>query len=146
MDVKSLLYWSKIYFFNIFSAGIAIQGLLKADTEFVRSQVDFLIVTEPKLNLVSDIDFYSDIALCMQLKQPNTMMKWVIILYLLYDFYYCTKFIFLYFARHNIYKVERIPGSKHRLRKTKYKNIQLPGKTYALNRKNNLMCNVIHNK
>ncbi|XP_077284119.1 microsomal triacylglycerol transfer protein isoform X2 [Arctopsyche grandis] len=104
------------------SAGIAIEGLLKADTSFVKSQVDFLIAAEPKLNLVSDIDFYTDIALCMQVKQPNTSVK------------------------HNVYKVERIPGSKHRLRKTKYKNIQVPGKTYALNRKNNLMCNVIHNK
>ena len=46
-------------------------------------------------------------------------------------------------CRHNVYKVERIPGSKHRLRKTKYKVMKVPGKTYALNRKNNEMCSVI---
>ena len=39
--------------------------------------------------------------------------------------------------------MERIPGSKHRLRKAKYKVIKVPGKTYALNRKNNEMCGVI---
>jgi hypothetical protein len=44
-------------------------------------------------------------------------------------------------CRHNVHKVERIPGSKHRLRKSKYKTYHMPGKTYALNQKNNEMCN-----
>nr|CAD7575870.1 unnamed protein product [Timema californicum] len=101
-------------------AGIALQGLIKVDTSFVRSQVEFNLATEVKLNLVSDIDFYGNLALCLQLKQPDSVV------------------------RHNIYKVERIPGSKHRLRKSKYKTIPVPGRTYALNRKNNEMCNVIH--
>ncbi|KAJ9593728.1 hypothetical protein L9F63_014701 [Diploptera punctata] len=83
------------------------------------SLVEFNIATEAKLNLVSDIDFYSNIALCLQLRSPDSIVK------------------------HNIYKVERIPGSKHRLRKAKYKVIKVPGKTYALNRKNNEMCGVI---
>nr|CAD7406987.1 unnamed protein product [Timema cristinae] len=102
------------------NAGIALQGLIKVDTSFVRSQVEFNLATEVKLNLVSDIDFYGNLALCLQLKQPDSVV------------------------RHNIYKVERIPGSKHRLRKSKYKTIPVPGRTYALNRKNNEMCNVIH--
>nr|CAD7461843.1 unnamed protein product [Timema tahoe] len=99
------------------NAGIALQGLIKVDTSFVRSQVEFNLATEVKLNLVSDIDFYGNLALCLQLKQPDSVV------------------------RHNIYKVERIPGSKHRLRKSKYKTIPVPGRTYALNRKNNEMCN-----
>lgn len=45
--------------------------------------------------------------------------------------------------RHNIHKVERIPGSKHKLRKSKYSTVTVPGKTYALNRKNNEMCTSI---
>ncbi|XP_066994605.2 microsomal triacylglycerol transfer protein isoform X2 [Anabrus simplex] len=104
------------------SAGLLLQGLLKVDTSFVRSQIEFNVATEANLSLVSDIDFYNNIALCLQLQQPNSVLK------------------------HNIHKVERIPGSKHRLRKSKYKVLHIPGKTYALNRKNNEMCTVIFSK
>lgn len=58
-----------------FSAGIVVQGLLRADTSFVRSQVEFVLTTEPKLDLVSDLDFYNTNSLCMQLKQPDTTLK-----------------------------------------------------------------------
>ncbi|PNF28005.1 hypothetical protein B7P43_G13850 [Cryptotermes secundus] len=101
------------------NAGIMIQGVMKVDSSFVRSQVEFTLATEAKLNLVSDIDFYNSVALCLQLRSPDSVIK------------------------HNVYKVERIPGSKHRLRKAKYKVMKVPGKTYALNRKSNEMCNVI---
>ncbi|GFG29687.1 hypothetical protein Cfor_03737 [Coptotermes formosanus] len=101
------------------NAGVTIQGIMRVDSSFVRSQVEFNIATEAKLNLVSDIDFYSNVALCLQLRSPDSVIK------------------------HNVYKVERIPGSKHRLRKAKYKVMKVPGKTYALNRKNNEMCSVI---
>ncbi|XP_021915479.1 microsomal triglyceride transfer protein large subunit isoform X2 [Zootermopsis nevadensis] len=101
------------------NAGITITGIMRVDSSFVRSQVEFNIATEARLNLVSDIDFYSNVALCLQLRSPDSVVK------------------------HNIYKVERIPGSKHRLRKAKYRVSKVPGKTYALNRKNNEMCNVI---
>ncbi|KAJ4438443.1 hypothetical protein ANN_14388, partial [Periplaneta americana] len=100
-------------------AGVTVQGIMRVDSSFVRSQVEFNIATEAKLNLVSNIDFYSNVALCLQLRSPDSVVK------------------------HNIYKVERIPGSKHRLRKAKYKAMKVPGRTYALNRKNNEMCNVI---
>ncbi|KAJ8943236.1 hypothetical protein NQ318_009927 [Aromia moschata] len=46
-------------------------------------------------------------------------------------------------VRNNIYKIERIPGSKHKLRISKYKKSTVPGKTYSLNRKNNEMCSAI---
>ncbi|XP_069705721.1 microsomal triacylglycerol transfer protein isoform X2 [Periplaneta americana] len=101
------------------NAGVTVQGIMRVDSSFVRSQVEFNIATEAKLNLVSNIDFYSNVALCLQLRSPDSVVK------------------------HNIYKVERIPGSKHRLRKAKYKAMKVPGRTYALNRKNNEMCNVI---
>lgn len=101
------------------NAGLSLTGLTRVDSTFVRSQVEFNLATEPRLNLVSNLDFYSGMALCMQLKQPDTILK------------------------HNVYKVERIPGSKHRLRKSKYQVFRIPGRTYALNHKNNEMCNVI---
>ncbi|XP_059476430.1 microsomal triacylglycerol transfer protein [Neocloeon triangulifer] len=99
------------------NAGVVMQGIITVDTSFVKSMVDFNIAMEPKLNLVSDVNFYNKVALCLQLSQPDSTVK------------------------HNIHKVERIPGSKHKLRKSKYKTFQVPGKTYALNQKNNEMCN-----
>ncbi|XP_063244373.1 microsomal triacylglycerol transfer protein isoform X2 [Bacillus rossius redtenbacheri] len=102
------------------NAGIFLQGLAKVDSSFVRSQAEFTLATEAKLNLESDVSFSDKVAMCMQLKQPDSVI------------------------RHNVYKVERIPGSKHRLRKSKYKVIQVAGRTYALNQKNNEMCGVIH--
>lgn len=101
------------------NAGISVLGLLNVDSMFVRSQVEFNLATEVKLNLVSNIDFYNTIALCLQLRQPDSILK------------------------HNVFKIERIPGSKHRLRKSKYKILPVSGKTYALNQKNNEMCNII---
>ncbi|KAL1464053.1 hypothetical protein WDU94_003737 [Cyamophila willieti] len=100
-------------------AGISILGGIRVDTNFVRSFITYNISSEVELSLSSDINFYNKIAMCMQLKQPDSVI------------------------RHNIHKVERIPGSKHRLRKSKYSAVTIPGKTYALNRKNNEMCSTI---
>jgi hypothetical protein len=57
------------------SAGITVQGIMRLDSSFVRSQVEFNIATEAKLNLVSDIDFYSNVALCLQLRSPDSVVK-----------------------------------------------------------------------
>lgn len=59
----------------VVSAGIMIQGVMKVDSSFVRSQVEFTLATEAKLNLVSDIDFYSSVALCLQLRSPDSVIK-----------------------------------------------------------------------
>lgn len=101
------------------AAGVAMIGLLKVDTEFVKSQVEFTLSVEPKLQLQTDIDFSSGVQLCMRLSQPDTLYK------------------------HNVFKIERIPGSKHKLRKARYKKELVAGKTYSLNKKNNEMCSAI---
>ncbi|GJQ73200.1 hypothetical protein Trydic_g13582 [Trypoxylus dichotomus] len=101
------------------SAGLVFIGLIKVENSFVSSQVEFMTSIEPKLNLQTDIDFYSNVNLCMRLTQPDSLF------------------------RHNVYKIERIPGSKHRLRKVIYRKYTIPGKTYALNKKNSDMCNQI---
>ncbi|RZF39851.1 hypothetical protein LSTR_LSTR000499 [Laodelphax striatellus] len=101
------------------NAGISMVGSIQVDNMFIKSQIGFNLMTEAKLNLESNIDFYNTIALCLQLSQPDSVIKY------------------------NVFKVERIPGSKHKLRKSKYSIISVPGKTYALNQKNNEMCNTI---
>ncbi|EFA08014.1 microsomal triacylglycerol transfer protein [Tribolium castaneum] len=101
------------------SAGIVTNGLIAVDASFVRSQIEFSASLEPKLNLKSDIDFSGNMNLCMRVTQPDSIF------------------------RHNIYKIERIPGSKHKMRIAKYKKVQVPGTTYSLNRKNNEMCSAM---
>lgn len=141
----------QLFGFDCSSAGLSLTGLTRVDSAFVRSQVEFNLASEPRLNLVSNLDFGSGMALCMQLKQPDTILKYVSII-LSFTFHFTFIMIMVEIrvlnelilcCRHNVYKVERIPGSKHRLRKSKYQVFRIPGRTYALNHKNNEMCNLI---
>ncbi|KAK9887789.1 hypothetical protein WA026_000102 [Henosepilachna vigintioctopunctata] len=97
-------------------AGIFLSGSMKVDTSFVRSQIEFTVTMEPQLKLESDLDFSSNMKCCLKFSQVDVLLK------------------------HNIYKIERIVGSKHKLRIAKYKRSTIPGVTYSLNRKNNRMC------
>ena len=100
-------------------AGIAIQGNSRILTNFVQSRAEFSLTMEPKLELATDVDFSGPVSLCMRLAQPDTII------------------------RHHIYKVERIPGSRHRLRKTRRIRTVSGAKSYLLNAKNNEMCSKI---
>ncbi|XP_046406130.1 microsomal triacylglycerol transfer protein isoform X2 [Ischnura elegans] len=101
------------------NGGVSMQGLLKVDSSFVRSHIETSLSTEAQLNLISNLDFSGNTLLCLQLKQPDVII------------------------RLNTHKVERIIGSKHKLRKSIYKVNTIPGTTYALNRKNNENCNLL---
>ena len=59
----------------VFRAGISVTGLMRVDTAFVRNQIEYNVATEPTLSLTSNVDFSSNVALCMQLKQPDTILK-----------------------------------------------------------------------
>jgi len=54
---------------------VTIQGIMRVDSSFVRSQVEFTIATQAKLNLVLDTDFYNKFALCLQLRSPDSVIK-----------------------------------------------------------------------
>lgn len=97
-------------------AGVMVQGGTRVHTGFVQSKAEFSMTMEPKLKLSTDVDFSGQVALCMKLSQPVTIVK------------------------HQVYKIERIPGSRHRLRKTRRSKIHSPGRSYRLNQKNNEMC------
>uniref|UniRef100_A0A0A9Y1A6 Microsomal triglyceride transfer protein large subunit n=1 Tax=Lygus hesperus TaxID=30085 RepID=A0A0A9Y1A6_LYGHE len=100
-------------------AGLAFDTRIDIDTSFVKTTAEYNIFSEPEVHLESYIEFSGDIALCLQFQQPSSTI------------------------RYNTYRIERIPGSKHKLRRSRYRTIPVPGKTYALNAKNNEMCNVI---
>ncbi|XP_011335273.1 microsomal triglyceride transfer protein large subunit isoform X2 [Ooceraea biroi] len=96
--------------------GVMIHGSSKVHSSFVQSKAEFSVAMEPKLELSTDLDFSGSVALCMKLSQPDTTV------------------------RQRVYKIERIPGSRHRLRKTRRSRTLAPGRSYRLNQKNNEMC------
>ncbi|XP_074097832.1 microsomal triacylglycerol transfer protein isoform X2 [Cotesia typhae] len=100
-------------------AGIAVRGGSKVRSEFVQSSAEFAVTVEPKLELSTDVDFSGPVSLCMRLMQPETAVK------------------------QQVYKIERIPGSRHKLRKTKRSVVPSPARSYLLNRKNNEMCSKV---
>ncbi|XP_012263474.2 microsomal triacylglycerol transfer protein [Athalia rosae] len=100
-------------------AGVAVHGASRVLSNFVRSTAEFTLTTEPKLELSTDLDFSGPISLCMRLTQPQST------------------------ARHHVYKIERIPGSRHKLRKTRRSRVSTPAKSYLLNRKNSEMCSKV---
>ncbi|KAJ8943235.1 hypothetical protein NQ318_009926 [Aromia moschata] len=57
------------------SAGIVVTGAIKIDSSFVKSQVEFSASIEPKLTLQTDIDFSSNVHLCMRLTQPDSVFR-----------------------------------------------------------------------
>lgn len=98
------------------NAGVIVHGGTKVHSSFVQSKADFSMTMEPKLELSTNVDFSGPVSLCMRLNQPATTVK------------------------QQFYKIERIPGSRHKLRKTRRIKIYSPGRCYKLNQKNNEMC------
>lgn len=58
-----------------FRAGIIVLGMIKLNTIFVRSRVEFSLSVEPKLSLQADIDFSLKTKLCMRLSQPDSLFR-----------------------------------------------------------------------
>lgn len=101
-------------------SGVVIQGGTKVRSDFVQSMAEFSMTMAPELELTTDVDFSGPVTLCMMLSQPENV------------------------ARYQVYKVERIAGSRHKLRKTRRMRIHNPGRSYLLNRKNNEMCSKVY--
>lgn len=97
--------------------GVALTGSINSETSFISLDMGFTITEEPNLQLLTDSDFSSDVQLCMQLTQPEVVM------------------------RHDITKLQKVPGYTLR-RKMNFVH-RLPGFTHYLNQKNNDMCKSI---
>lgn len=101
------------------NSGISILGSMKYGTSFIKMENKFSVSSEPTLNTVVDVDFYSDILLCVQLSKPDLNL-W-----------------------HKIEKSVEIIESKFKYKNSINIKYNLAGKTLALNHKNNIMCNKI---
>lgn len=81
--------------------------------------IELTLSEEPQLNLESKIDFSGDTALCMQLSQPNTLLK------------------------QQSLKFVKIPSTKYGVKQVSHFKYNISGYTHSLNRKNNEMCSKI---
>lgn len=52
---------------------------MKIDTSFIKTSVDFTASLEPKLQLNADIDFSSDVMLCLRLNQPDVLFRYKVV-------------------------------------------------------------------
>ncbi|XP_017043716.1 microsomal triglyceride transfer protein large subunit [Drosophila ficusphila] len=103
------------------NTGSAVLGHVAVGFTYAKIVQDFSLTHEPKLSLNADLDFYSGIKLCMQLQRPEQLLKET-----------NARSVFLQ-------SVDR-PYAKH-VRSQRFH--KTPGCTFALNQKNNEMCNVI---
>lgn len=60
-----------------YSAGVAIEGIMALETSFVNLKTIATITKEPRLVVLSDIDFAAAPKLCIQLNQLETVLKYV---------------------------------------------------------------------
>ncbi|XP_016964427.1 microsomal triacylglycerol transfer protein [Drosophila biarmipes] len=103
------------------NTGSAVLGHVAVGFTYAKLEQEFSLTHEPKLSLNADLDFYSGIKLCMQLQRPEQLVKQTSI-----------RSVFLQ-------SVER-PYAKHVRATLSHKTA---GCTFALNQKNNEMCNLI---
>lgn len=73
----SILILISISFF--FSVGLYVAGKIVVNAGFVTLDLNFNLEKEPKLNLNTDVDFSSENLLCMQLSQPNDVLRYVLL-------------------------------------------------------------------
>jgi hypothetical protein len=55
---------------------VVLQSLVRADTSFVRSRVDYTVATEAALHFTSDINFYQGVIMCLKLTQPEFKIRY----------------------------------------------------------------------
>ncbi|XP_066259661.1 microsomal triacylglycerol transfer protein [Euwallacea similis] len=103
------------------SAGYVTKGHIKVEAPFAWSQIELESSIEPQLSLEIDSDFSGDVKLCMRLSQPTSTYRW------------------------KLNKSEAVPEKKHHLKLNTSRRKEIPGFTYALNRKNSEMCSALFN-
>ncbi|KAH8271860.1 hypothetical protein KR044_008382, partial [Drosophila immigrans] len=104
------------------NTGSAVVGHIAVGFTYAKLVQDFTLTHEPKLSLQADLDFYSGIKLCMKLQRPEQLLT--------------------YSNVRSVYLQNVEPAYAKHLRSTL--THKSAGLTFALNQKNNEMCNIIN--
>jgi microsomal triglyceride transfer protein large subunit len=104
---------------DLFSNGLAVVSNLEILSPFAKLVSDLTITEAPQLHLQSKVELSGGPALCMQLTQPNSSFK------------------------KKISNILTVPETSFKMGKTINVTYRVAGKSHALNRKNNEMCNRI---
>jgi len=100
-------------------AGVVIQGQARVDAAFVQAMLEHNTGVTANMDISADVTMSGDVSMCMKMSaQPHTVT-------------------------HSVRKLERLPGSAYALRKYRRRRWQGPGRTYAINRKTNQLCNAM---
>lgn len=94
-----------------------LDGSLSLASPLIKSRVEFTVGAQAKIDFVSDVSFADGVLLCLRMGQNKFAIDSV------------------------TQKHESIPGSRHWIHKKKSRQEIVPGRTYALNGKNSLLCN-----
>ncbi|KAL5280879.1 MTTP family protein [Megaselia abdita] len=105
-------------------AGLTTVGTTTLYNSFFNLKNNFVLTSEPKIKVNANIDFYTDILLCIQLGRPEMVLRY-------------SNEKLLNFTPNG-------KSVKYSLNKSNKADIKLPGSTLVLNQKNNEMCNKIH--
>lgn len=101
---------------------VVFRSKVSLDADFIKAQVGVTTAIEGSLEFVTDLEFYeSPFKMCTQMIQSPVLMKRVVT------------------------KTERIPGSKHRIRRTRRVKNQIAPRSFNLHRKNSLLCSLMLN-
>ncbi|XP_075153304.1 microsomal triacylglycerol transfer protein [Haematobia irritans] len=102
------------------NAATVVYGMMKVGFTYATVTNEFVFSYEPKIVLQAHIDFYDELKLCMRLQRPEMQLTLK-----------NTKTVNLKAS----YNYKKSVHAKH--------SHKFPGHTYALNRKNNNMCNMV---
>lgn len=98
-------------------AAMNLDGSLSLANPLIQSRVEFTVGARAKIDFVTDVSFADGLLLCLRMGQNRFVVDSV------------------------TQKHESIPGSRHWIHKKKSRQEIIPGRTYALNGKNSLLCN-----
>ncbi|XP_067138259.1 microsomal triglyceride transfer protein-like isoform X2 [Centruroides vittatus] len=99
------------------NASVLMIQSVQVDTSYAKSRIDYTMGGESLLDITTNLDFYEKPSkLCIQVQQPHSTF------------------------RQNIRKMESVPGSQHLIRTLRKKIFYIPGKSFALHKKNYLAC------
>lgn len=120
---------------------------MRAGITYAQVSSEFLMSYEPTLSLQANVDFYSGIKMCIQLQRPDLTKRYgsnfnyvtwqASIEFVLYDYRYV--------GRRSVWLKTASPVQNYRKHWNFTSSLNVDGRTFVLNQKNNEMCNMIFN-
>lgn len=100
-------------------AGGSVEGTLNISSSFIKNGVDFKVYSQQKGEMNGDLDFYDEVAFCLRISQLDSVVRFL------------------------GEKYQKLADTRFVRKQRRRLKLVVPGRTFALNQKNNEMCNDI---